>query len=475
MAKEATTIYIDDSALWVLKTRGRRPQKWASMPLKPGMVKAGVVRDEDAVAAKLRELWRNKRIGKRRVIAGISGINCLYRLITLPELPKNILPEAVRREATRILAVPLEQLYLSWQTLPSPRGETLVYLTAFPRNAVDTLISSLRKAGLKPRLMDLKPLALARTTTESKAIIIDVQPSNFDIVVLTEGIPQVVRSLSLAQEALLEEKIPLIREELERAITFYNSSHMEKPIEATVPMLVCGELAQQQDAWKLLLEGQERPIQALPSPLETPEDFPASQYVTNIGLALKEVLASEKGAIAHSVVNFNALPEAYLPKPRPISEILFVPVIIAGIALLTLGAFANITVSTRIADLHANLAAINQMATSRYVQAKDIIALNQQVSSLEATATAFTTTLHDFSIVRGEVNDDLGQINSCLPDAVNLASVSDNTETLTVQGSADDEGAIFHYAGDLRATGRFALVVIREMDDERNFKLELTK
>ena len=159
MAKKATTIYIDDSAIWVLVTKGKQPRKWSSTPLEPGMVKGGVVHDEDAVAAKLRELWKDKRIEKRRVIAGVSGINCLYRLITLPELPKDMLPEAVRREAARILAVPLEQLYLSWQTLPSPRGEALIYLAASPRNSVDTLISTLRKARLKPRLMDLKPLA----------------------------------------------------------------------------------------------------------------------------------------------------------------------------------------------------------------------------------------------------------------------------------------------------------------------------
>lgn len=169
------------------------------MPLEPGLVKGGVILNQDTVVGKVEELWQTQGIGTRKVIAGISGINCLYRLITLPELPKNILPAAVKREAARILAIPMEQVYLSWQTLPTLKGETLVYLIASPRNSVDALISTLRKAGLNPYLMDLKPLALARTSTESKAILIDVQPSNFDIVVLMEGIPQVVRSLPLTQ------------------------------------------------------------------------------------------------------------------------------------------------------------------------------------------------------------------------------------------------------------------------------------
>ncbi len=476
MAKEATTIYIDGSAISVLVARGRKVGQWATMPLEPGLVKDGVILNKDAVASKVKELWQNQRIGARKVIAGISGINCLYRLLTLPELPKEILPEAVKREAGRVLGVPLEQLYLSWQTLPSPRGETLVYLTASPKNSIDALISTLRKAGLNPYLMDLKPLALARTITEPRAIVIDLQPTSFDIIVMAEGIPQVVRSLPLAQEAPLEKKMPLIREELNRAITFYNSSHKDKPIEAAVPLLVCGELAEQQDAWKLLLGKQERPIQVLPSPMEIAEGFPASQYMTSIGLALKE-LTPEKGA-AYSLVNFNTLPETYIPKPRPISEVLLIPVIIGGIALVTLGAFFNIATSHHTTALRSELASINQMVISQHVQSKDVIALNKEVSSLEKIAAIFTNTLDEFGVVRDEVNDDLAEINEGLRiGEVDLVSVDDDTETITVECLAADEDAVFSYAEDLRASGRFVLVVISKMErteDQSGVKFELT-
>lgn len=478
MGKEATTIYIDDSAIWVLVAKGRQPRKWASMRLEPGLVRGGVILDEDAVASKVKELWQSEGIGSKRVVAGISGINCLYRTMTLPELAKDLLPEAVKREAGRVLGVPLEQLHLSWQILPSLTHETLVYLAGSPRNSVDGLISLLRKAGLDPYLMDLKPLALARTTTESRAIIIDVQSASFDIVVIAERIPQVIRSVPLPQEASLEEKISLIKEELNRAITFYNSSHMDKPIEASVPLLVAGELAQQEDAWKLLMGRQQRPVQVLASPMESPEDFPSSQYVTNIGLALKEVLTSEKGAIAYSLVNFNALPEIYMPKPHPLSEILFIPTIIVGITLVAFGVFVNINALAHTTALRAELTAMNQMIISQHVQAQEISALRTQVSSVEATADVFTTTLHDFTAGRDEVNDDLSQINSCLPGAVDLASITHSDDTLTVTGLADDEDAVFRYAKDLRASGRFVLVVITEMHEEKHqtgFTLRLSK
>jgi Tfp pilus assembly protein PilN len=209
-----------------------------------------------------------------------------------------------------------------------------------------------------------------------------------------------------------------------------------------------------------------------------PEGFPSGQYFTNIGLALKEVLASEKGAIAYSLVNLNALPELYIPKPRPISEVLFIPTIIAGIALVALAAFFNITALAHTTALRSELAAINQMTVSRQVRVQDIMALTEEVSSLEETADVFTTTVRDLTAGRDEVNGDLSQINSCLPGAVDLQDVSHSGDTLTVRGLADDEDTIFQYARDLRASGRFVLVVITDMHEEERqtgFTLTLTK
>ncbi len=475
MAKEAATIHIDDSAIWVLVAKGREAQRLASLPLEPGLVKDGVVHNEDAVASKVRELWATQGIRARRVIAAVSGINCLYRLVTLPELPKELLPEAIRREAGRALGVPLEEVHLSWQTLPSLKGETLVYLAASPRNAVDGLVSALRKAGLDPYLMDLKPLAIARCATEPRAIIVDLQPRSFDTIIMAEGIPQVVRSVPLVEEAAVEEKVSFIREEVDRAITFYDSEHRDNPLGSDVPLLVSGELAEQQDAWSLIVRSQERTVQVMPLPMAVAEGFPPGQYATNAGLALKEVLASEKGAIAYSLVNFNALPEAYRPKPRKLSEILFVPTIVGGLALIAVVAFLTVTTLMHNDDLRAQLTVINQMAISSHVTFQDIAALNQQVTSLEGSASSFDTTLREFGAERDEINADLGEVNSSLPANVDLQTVRHEGDSLTVTGKGDNTDAVFRYGKNLRASGRFTLVVITRIDEDGYFTFVLTK
>lgn len=476
MAKETTTIYIDESAIRVLRASGRQVQKWASMPLEAGLVKNGVILDEDAVAAKITQLWQGEEIKGKDVIAGISGINCLYRLITLPELSRNLLPEAVGREAGRALGVPLEEVYLSWQTLPTIKGQTLVYLVASPRNAVAALISTLRKAGLNPYLMDLKPLALARTSAEPRGIIIDVQPSSFDVVVMVEGLPEVVRSLALPREASWERKMSLIREELERAVTFYNSSHMDNPIQATVPLLVCGELAEHQDTWNLLTGKVERPIQTLPSPVEAPETFPAHQYMTNIGLALKENRASEKGNASYSLINFNALPGAYMPRPRSLLDVVLRPVLIGGIVLVAVGAFFAITTAMQNNTLRSELATINEIMVSRHVASQDIVSLRGEVASVEQERDAFKTTVSDFGAARDIVNADLAEINSAFASGgVTLSGVAYSGGSIAVTGTGNSEDAVFSCAKKLRSSGRFGLVVITNINDNGDFSMSLRK
>jgi type IV pilus assembly protein PilM len=490
MAKEQASLYIDDAAIYVLLSRGRQVLKWASSPLEPGLVTEGLIRDEDAVCAKLTELWQSLGVKTRKVIVGISGIGYLFCVVTLPELPKELLPEAVMREASAALGISTKDVYISWQITGSTSGEITVYVGALPRSTVDALVSTVRKAGLDPYLADTKPLSIARTATEPLAIIADAQSASFDIVILADSMPEVVRSLPLPREASLEEKLPTIVEELSRAIVFYNSAHGDKPINPEVPISVSGELAEREDIWEQVSGGQKRPVQVLPSPMATPEDFPANRYLTNIGLALKEVLASEKGAIVYSRIDFNAVPENYLPKPRKLADIAFVPTIVTGVALVAIFAFFGVSTYAHNNTLKAELAAINQRAAAQQVRAEDIIALTKKVTSVEAVRDALAADLDAFEADRGKINGDLAEANSCLPGMAKLGKMSlsksgggaSTQYTLTIEAYANNVEDILRYGKDLRARRvdgqpRFDMVVITIVNvgtGDYNYKAGIT-
>ena len=300
MAKRVTTLFIRDNSINLLVMKGEKVQKWASLPLEPGLVSQGLIVDEEQVADKVKQVFKETGAKAGKVISALSGHDSLYRVISLPELPEAVIPEAVRREAQRTIPTPLEEVYFSYQSLPSPRGESRVFLTTFPRNVVDVMVRTLRQAGVKPHIMDLAPLALCRIPDEPRAIIVNARLDHLDLIVLADRLPQVIRRLSLPTETeSLEEKLPFIAEEFNRTVAFYNSSHMEKPLDSTVPVFVCGDLAEEPDTWQSVVGGAGYSVSALPSPVEPAEGFNPNEFMVNIGLALKELLPERKKLTFH--------------------------------------------------------------------------------------------------------------------------------------------------------------------------------
>ena len=476
MARKVTTLFIRDNSINLLVMKGRRVEKWASLPLEPGLVSQGAVLDEIQVADRVKELFKLESVTKRKVIVGLSGLNSLYRIITLPELPEAILFEALKREAGRVLPVPLDEVYLSYQPIPAPRGETRIFLAAFPRNIADALLRMMRQAGLEPYLMDLAPLALCRIPDEPRAIIVNARLEHLDIMVIADRLPQLIRRVSLPSEAEpLAEKLPTITEEFSRTVAFYNSSHLERPLDSTVPVFVCGEPVEAPETWQSIVGKLNSPVSPLPSPVEPLDAFNPNEFMVNIGLALKELLP-EKGEANFSLVNLNTLPEVYLPKALPKTRILVPVGIVVGIGLLVFMGFlvqsrgADITelrsqlalTESHIAQQHGEIATLKEQVE---LAGAEIEPMEAQIELVEATTGVFNTTLTSLEEGREQANGDLSQIVRLLPTAVNLTGVNHGGSSVTVSGIAPHESDIFRYARDLRSSGRFPVVIISSITE----------
>ena len=464
MAKRQVSLYIDDAAIELMVSKGREVLKWSTVALQPGMVKDGMIRDQAAVAAKIRELWQAEKLGgNKKVVVGVNGMNCLYQMVTLPELPENLLGEAVAREATHNLGIEMEQVYLSWQVLSADHGQLRIYLTVMARDMIDGVLSALKEAGLKPWMMDIKPLCLARASSEARAVLVDTQPGSFDLVVLSDGIPEVVRSLSFPEDALLGEKTALLKGELDRAIVFYNSAHMDKGLDLSVPILVSGELAHQEGEWETLRGPRERKVKALESPMAERSDFDHCRYATTVGLALKELFREEQWAVCHSIVNFNALPGAYMPRKQSLAEALWLPVVIGGVLVVAAGIGLCAYVQGQSDDLAADLKSVEARIEEQKVTDVNIKALREQVDAAQATAGQVASSLAGWDASRDLVSGDLWEVYNSLPTGVSLDSVARSEAGVNLGGTAGDESSILDYARTLKDGGRFSTVVVNNI------------
>ena len=475
MAKKITTLFIRDTSIDLLVMKGEQVDKWASSPLEPGLVSQGLIVDEAQVADKVEQIFKETGAQTSKVITALSGHDSLYRIITLPELPEAVLPEAVRREAKRTIPTPLEDVYFSYQYLPSPKGESRIFLVTFPRELVDALVRTLRQAGVKPYVMDLAPLALCRIPNEPRAIIVNTRLDYLDVAVIADRLPQVIRRLSLPGETeSLEERLPLIAEEFNRTVSFYNSSHIDKPLDATVPVFIGGDLAEAPDTWQSVVGGAGYSVSALPSPVEPPEGFNPNEFMVNIGLALKELLP-EKEEANFSLVNFNALPEAYLPPSFSIVRVLLPVVTVIGIGLII---FALILILNNRANIEALRTEVTVAESSVTQQRGQIAKLNSQIPSVEATAHELSGRITTMERRRASIYLDLREIVQLAKEKVSLVNVNHVGSSITMTGTASNVGLIYRYARDLRSSPRFSKVWVSSVKGSKgafSFSFSLTK
>jgi len=476
MAKRVTTLFIRDTHVNLLVMKGKQVEKWASLPLEPGLVSHGLIVDEAQVADKVKQLFKQEKVSTEKVITALSGHDSLYRIITLPELPEAVLPEAVRREAKRTIPTPLEEVYFSYQRLPAPKGEGRIFLVTFPRNLADVLVRTLRQAGIKPYIMDLAPLALCRIPNEPRAIIVNARLEHLDVMVIADRLPQVIRRLSLPTETeSLEENLPLIAEEFNRTVAFYNSSHVEKPLDSTVPVFVCGDLAEAPETWQSVVGQSGYSVSPLPSPVKPPEGFNPNEFIVNIGLALKELLP-EKEEANYSLVNFNALPEVYVPPRFSIVRVLIPVGIVIGISLIILGVILILNNRADIAALQSQVTVANGRVNQQQSQ---IATLKAQIGSAEAVAGELGARITTMESRRASFYQDVHEIITLAQENLQLSNISHGGSSISLRGTAPNVELIYDYARELRDSPRFSRVwvspVIGSSEKGFSFDFSLTK
>lgn len=461
MAKNTTTLYIDDTNIRLMVTRGKRITKLANVPLDTGLTEIDTEEKENELAEKIKQLFKTNKIGVRKIIIGLSGLHCLTRPVILPELPRAMLDEAVNREASRVLPVPVEQLYISWQVVAAAEGKLQAFMAAIPRHIADTLLRVLQQAGFKPYLMDIKPLALSRLAGEATCIIVDVQSKEFDVVILAGGIPQPIRTVTFPQESLSSQnRLMIVKDEIKRTVEFYNSNNPDNRIQPNVTMYVSGELADEPVIYESLAQELGYQVAPLSSPLKCMKHLDPSHHLVNVGLTLKE-LTREAGPL---LPNFNTLPVPYLPKQISLNKLMAVPATAAAIGLIILLGMTVQDAAGNIESIQARLESNTFLIEKKQNQRNDMMAsieaAEEKLVSNESARNRFTRALTSISSDGDQINGDLESSVDTLVEDVDLSNISHGGGQLRVSGQALTEVEILQYARNLDDTGRFAEVTI---------------
>jgi len=290
-ARDVTTLVLESTDMRFLTTKNGQISAWGSEALPAGLLAEGVVTDAAEMGRFIETAFERHGLDKKRVVTAVSGRRSIPRLLTLPKLQASVIEETISREARKEMPISLDDLYLSWQSIPGQTEEVQrIYMLGVPRDLIDSQVRALQAAGISPFVTDIKPLALVRAIGQPDAIIVNLEEDELDLTLVTDRLPAIMRTFSLDRENLgIEAKLDRLVSELTQTVRFYNDSHPTSPIRESTSVYATGLAFGDQGASDFVRDRLDRPLLQPIPPLSCPDDMPSQEYMTNLGLAMKKV------------------------------------------------------------------------------------------------------------------------------------------------------------------------------------------
>ncbi len=146
--------------------------------LPDGLVVDGEIVDADLFGRELKTFVNKNGLRGRSAQVGVSNQKVIVRNIEMPEMTEAEMIGAIEYQAQDYIPIPVEDAVLDFQILGrhidaegQPRQEVL--LVAAQRGMIDTLLASLKHAGLKVSGVDVSSLALVRALVPNAGFLPD--------------------------------------------------------------------------------------------------------------------------------------------------------------------------------------------------------------------------------------------------------------------------------------------------------------
>ncbi|MCS6775326.1 MAG: type IV pilus assembly protein PilM, partial [Chthonomonadaceae bacterium] len=177
-----------------------------------------VLVDAQLLGKAVKDLLKQAGVTARDCISSVSGQSAVVvRVIDVPQMKSTELAETMKWEVERHVPFSASEVIMDYQLIERPEGyaegENMdVLLAVAQQDVVDKHVEMLFAAGLKPRAIDVEPLAAGRALLEllpedalpagHTVVIVNIGASNTDIAIFRDRLPAFPRTLPLGGENL---------------------------------------------------------------------------------------------------------------------------------------------------------------------------------------------------------------------------------------------------------------------------------
>lgn len=183
--------------------------------LSPGIIEGGTIKDEKALTLAIQDALagvHGKQISAKYVAASLPEEKAFLQVIQMPRMKIEELQKAVYFEAENYIPLPIGTVYLDFQIVPpviNHLDHTDVLIAALPKTIVDSYLSCLEKAGLKPLALEVESLAIARALvpngiSPTPVLLIDLGETRTSIIIFSGRSVRLTGSIPVSSQKLTE-------------------------------------------------------------------------------------------------------------------------------------------------------------------------------------------------------------------------------------------------------------------------------
>jgi Tfp pilus assembly PilM family ATPase len=288
--RDIVTLSFEGSLIRLLVAHGSEVRLWESVTIPETILREGNVQDSEAMSVRLVDLFEEHHLPKRRIVTAISGQRSIFRTLNLPPMDDDLLDEAVRRKVRQEIPLPNQDTDLSYEVVSRTGAGIDVFVIAMPRSVIDNQMEPFVIAGLRPRALDVDPIALVRTVNHMRALIVNLESFGLSVIVVQNRLPAIVRTVPLGtQSASADGRLDLLIQELARTTKFYNESHRDNRVPDDTAVYLTGS-GFRSAAVRNRFAARVPYASMLPAPpLKLPPGLSIPEFSVNVGLALKEL------------------------------------------------------------------------------------------------------------------------------------------------------------------------------------------
>ncbi len=447
------TLDINSTEISIVEVDRGRVIRWAKQSLEPGIFDDEVIVDHHALGEAIRKLISSIGVRTRDIIVSVSGLYSLSRVVLVSVPPGGeVSHQAVVDAATEVMPISEDEMYISWQNLGSIEKGQQVLVVSVPRDMIDGEMRAIKIAGINPRVLDLKAMAVTRAVNKDQVLILNVEQTSYDIVMVVDGLVEIMRTTAWKPDALSpEERTDQLALGLELTVGFYDSNHIDNPFDSATPLVVTGRLSVDDKLIQMLEERTGYKTELPTPPLEYPDELPVSQYAVNIGLALKGsspgIATGEK---LYSPPDINFLPDEYKPRKPSARQVYTVFAAIAVLVLLV--PLYQITASAmgKVSALEQEFTTLNSLLEARREELATREPLKKAIESYDTVFNGTTDIIGDLETIIS-IAEDLN---------IDINTLSHEIGSVKISCQASSPVAFDDFITALEDCGRFSTPVI---------------